>query len=96
MIPVAVFELMCFALAYSAFCRAVHVDGAILLRVRVAITGIAGAAFYGMYKPVTGWVPDELHFALVGAAWWYMVAFAKAWPAVRQVEALRKPSAGGA
>lgn len=74
------FEMLCLLLAYSAFCRAVHVGPHVLLRVRLVVTLVGAAAFGGILLPFYGWVPDLFHVVLVTVMWLYMTAFAKAWP----------------
>ena len=86
------FAVLCVALAYSAFCRAVHLNRSALLRIRWAVTLIGGIAMYGLYRTITGWMPDGMHVLLVGAFWLYMTAFAKAWPAGTVPPQMQRPS----
>lgn len=73
------FELLCCGLAYSAYCRAVHLDTSAMLRVRIAVTATSAVALYALYLRFTGWQPDHVHVILVGAAWFYLIALAKPW-----------------
>jgi len=78
---VLLFQALCVALAYGAFCRAVHLNKKALLRLRVAVTAICGVALFGLYLTLaTTWLPDLLHTLLVGVFWLYMLAFSKTWP----------------
>ena len=75
------FQALCVALAYGAFCRAVHLNKSAMLRIRWAVTAIGAVALYGLYLSlVTSWLPDLLHILLVGGFWAYMLAFSKTWP----------------
>jgi hypothetical protein len=76
------FAVLCIALAYGAFCRATHLNKAVMLRIRYAVTAVGSIALYGLYKVVaTSWEPDTLHVLLVAVFWCYLLAFSKTWPA---------------
>jgi len=75
------FQILCLALAYSAFCRATHLNKAAMLRLRWAVTIIGSAALFGLYRSLTGWQPDIVHLVFAAAFWLYMTAFSKTWPA---------------
>jgi len=88
------FAVLCVALAYSAFCRAVHLDKGAMLRIRWAVTGVGSTAFYGLYLAFTGWQPDAVHIILVLVFWLYMTAFAKTWPPQGMPPRMRRDAQG--
>lgn len=68
------FELLCLALMVGAIFRALSLGHCLTSRERATITGIAAAALYGLWKPISGWQPDEVHFFLALAAGAYLMA----------------------
>lgn len=75
------FELLCLALASGAVYRSLSVGSCLTPFERLTLTGIASAAFYGIWKPVSGWQPDDLHFFLAITSGAYLLATAQAHPA---------------
>lgn len=86
------FEMLCVGLAYSAFCRAVHLDTSAMLRVRIAVTATGAVAMYALYLRFAGWRPDHMHVILIGAAWFYLVALAKPWAGGMPPQLKKRPN----
>lgn len=63
----AVHLLLCAALFFTCFCRAVRSDCRVDVGVRVAFNALGAVACWGMAAPLTGWQPDAWSLAILAA-----------------------------
>lgn len=66
---IAIHELLCFALFYSVFCRAVRMNKTTRHGIRVVLTVIGMVAAIGMAVPLqwANWTPDWFTLALLAS-----------------------------
>lgn len=60
-------ELLCLALFYSAFCRAVKSDTRVHLDVRLAFNALGAVACWGFVAPLMGYTPHWFGICLLAA-----------------------------
>ena len=78
-IAVLLHELLCVALFYSCFCRAVKSDMRVHLDVRVAFNLLGSAACGGFAAPVMGYQPHWFGLTLLAAVVYTQWVTAKHW-----------------
>ena len=74
-----VWELVCFALLYSVFCRLVHTTLATRLSVRLAIFALGLSALVGIGAPIYGWQPDAVVLCITSACLAMQLVAARHW-----------------
>lgn len=74
-----VWEVLCVALLWSAFCRSVLVDKTTRTDVRLAVWGIGIASLVGIAAPLYGWEPDIVTMGIVFAIVCMQAVMAKHW-----------------
>lgn len=76
---VALWELLCFALLYSVFCRLVHTSTSTRISVRFAIFFLGMAALVGIGAPLYGWQPDLVSIVITAACLLMQLVAARHW-----------------
>ena len=76
---VTLWEVLCFALLYSVFCRAVKIDKTTLTSLKLAVWVMGLVAILGIGAPVYGWEPDVISMLLVIALLCMQSATAAHW-----------------
>lgn len=79
MLKLIVWEVLCAALFYSAFCRLVKVDKTTRLDVRIAIFLLGLASLVGLGAPLYGWAPDIVSLITIGAVVLMQAVTARHW-----------------
>jgi hypothetical protein len=72
-------ELLCFALLYSVFCRLVHTSISTRISVRIAIFFLGLAALVGIGAPLYGWRPDVVVTVITAACLFMQLVAARHW-----------------
>lgn len=60
-------EVLCWALLWSVFCRLIHVDKTTKTEVRIVLVLAGIAALIGIGTPLYGWLPDGVTLIVLGA-----------------------------
>lgn len=74
-----VWEVLCIALFYSAFCRLVKTEKTTRLDVRIAVFLLGIASLVGLGAPLYDWTPDIVSLIILGAVVLMQAVTARHW-----------------